>query len=100
MIRLPSCLGNHSRSDPFTHAIRRNRQILSGRPISFIMFSHLRLDFLWFVEPPSRGRKILQGDWLKSMHSIPTIRSFCHMKQVENTNSRSLLSECTACPAV
>ena len=99
MIRLPSCLGNHSRSDPFTYAVRRNRQILSGRPISFIMFNHLRLYFLWFVEPPSRCWKILQGDWLKSMHSIPTIRPFCHMKQVENTNSRSLLSECTARPA-
>lgn len=61
MIRLPSCLGSHSRSDPFTHAIHRNSQILLDRSISFIKFNHLRLGFLSFVEPSSRSWKILQG---------------------------------------
>ncbi len=54
MIGLPSCLGNHSRDYPFTHAINRSRKILLDRSFSFIMFNPLRLGFLSFIELPSR----------------------------------------------
>ena len=57
MIGLSSRLGNHSRDDPFTHAIHRSRQILLDRSVGFIMFNLLRPRFHPLVDLPSRVKR-------------------------------------------